>query len=260
MRADDIASLSRAPLFAGLRPGTLERLSHHALMRRLLAGTELFDQGERPLYLHVLLEGSVELLGRSSEYRETVVELLTPVDAFILAAALTDTPYLMAARVVTASRVVLLRAETLRQQLVADPALSLAMLASLSCHYQGLVRQVKNLKLRSTTQRLGCYLLSLTGRAGKGGSVRLPFDKRRIASQLGMSAETLSRTLAALRPYGVQTFGGQVTLRSPALLAAHCRHDRLIDEVDKDLRVEVKEKECGWLAAAAQGASAKRYR
>ena len=172
-----------------------------------------------------------------------MIELLTPVDAFILAATLTDTPYLMAARVVSRARILLLHAATLRRQLSMDPALSMAMLASLAAHYRGLVRQVKNLKLRSAIERLDCYLATLATLAAQSprldAPTRLPFDKRRLASQLGMTPETLSRAIATLRAHGVEVDGGAFTINDVQRLGQLCRPDHLMDQPEKDLRVEV---------------------
>jgi CRP/FNR family transcriptional activator FtrB len=129
----------------------------------------------------------------------------------------------MTARTLEPTRVLLIPATELRQQLAEDPQLALTLLATLSKQYRDMVRNIKNLKLRSAVQRLGCYLVSEFGDAAAGTEVRLPVDKKLLASHLGMTPETLSRAFNALRS------GGSVTLIDPAALRALCQPDNLID-------------------------------
>ena len=85
--------------------------------------------------------------------------------------------------------------------------------------FGALVRQVCDLKLRTTAQRLGCYLLALTDEtAANTVSLRLPFDKRLLAARLGCRQENLSRAFAALRRLGVETHGARVILHDIASL------------------------------------------
>jgi CRP/FNR family transcriptional activator FtrB len=90
-----------------------------------------------------------------------------------------------------------------------------------------IVRQVKDLKLRSSTQRLGCYLLALAREQNVEGEFRLPYDKRLLAGRLGMTPENLSRAFASLREYGVETHGSRVALHNPAALEAFAAPDFL---------------------------------
>src|SRR5271154_5828711 len=111
---DPLALLSEVPAFAALPDDVLRRLARHAEARKLSAGSMLFEQGSMPRHLHVLLEGQVGLLGAGSDGQTTVVEVLHPVDQFILAAVLTDAPHLMSARALTSVRLYLIDAAVLR--------------------------------------------------------------------------------------------------------------------------------------------------
>ena len=65
MQSSDLDALKRLPLLADLKPSTLDWVTREAQLQRFPAGTLLFERGERPDFLPVLLEGSVELVGRS---------------------------------------------------------------------------------------------------------------------------------------------------------------------------------------------------
>lgn len=236
MREQDLEELRRVSLFADLSDQTLRKLTAGALLQKFPDTVTLFTQGDLPDFLHVVLDGAVQLSASTGGGREAVVEVLRPVECFILAAALTNTPYLMSARVLGGARILLLPADVFREQLIADPALALTMMASLAGQYRLMVRQIKSLKLRTATQRLGCYLLSLFSEDATE-EICLPYRKRVVASQLGVTPEALSRALATLCDHGILVQGRAIKLRDRTALTRYCMPDTLIDDSEGALRI-----------------------
>jgi CRP/FNR family transcriptional activator FtrB len=226
-----LALLGEVPVFAALPDDVLRRLAASAETLALPAGAMLFEQGAMPRHLHVLLEGQVGLLGADREGQTTIVEVLRPVDQFILAAVLTDAPYLMSARALSPVRLHLIDAAILRSAVASAPELAVAMIVSLARHYRMLVRQVKDLKLRSTAQRLGVFLLGLAREQGGPARLTLPYDKQLLAARLGTSPEHLSRAFATLRAHGVRTVGATVHIDDAARLSAFADPDDIPDAV-----------------------------
>lgn len=222
LRREDVQSLAKVPLFCGLTRDGLERVTAEASVARYPQGAVVLHQGATAQYLHVLLEGQIGLLGTLSDGEETIVEILRDGEVFIAAAVLTERPYLMGATALKDSRVLLLPAEPLRRDLRADPDLALAMLTSLSTHFRQLVREVKDLKLKSAAQRLGHYLLGLTAKREGSVIVRLPHSKGVIAARIGVRAETLSRAFASLRDDGATVSGNTVVIADIERLARFC--------------------------------------
>ena len=86
------------------------------------------------------------------------------------------------------------------------------------------------MKLRSTAQRLGCYLLAMVEAPdAERAEIRLPFEKGLLAARLGCRAENLSRAFAALRAFGVETRGVRVILRDVGMLREFAVPDELAD-------------------------------
>lgn len=168
---------------------------------------------------------------------QALVEVVEPVDSFILAAVVTDSPLLMTARTYQHSRLLLLPAQELRAEIVRTPEVALMLLGALSGQYRAMVRQIKNLKLRTAAERVGCFLLTLARDQDKGGPITLPYSKRVLAQRLGMTPENLSRAFAQLRDRGVRVERAGVTIDDPETLARSCQPDTLIDDVERDLRV-----------------------
>lgn len=217
-------------------PGpTLDALAAEAVMHRVPTGSLLFEQAETPAFAQFLLAGSIALLG-VRDRAETLVELLRPVDMVIPAAAISGQPYLMRARVYEEAHLLLIRAPTFRETIAADHAFCRAMLACVAAQFRRQVRMQKNLKLRSAEERVGCYLVALIDQAGPGETVRLPAEKRLIASQLGMTRETLSRCLAAIG-HGLLVRGDVVVVEDEAAARATFPLDPLIDGAEPIARL-----------------------
>ncbi|MGH1571714.1 cyclic nucleotide-binding domain-containing protein [Methylobacterium sp. P31] len=210
-------------------PALPHRLSRHTMEHALPGGSVLFDQGDVPNFQVVLVSGSVQLFGRSTDGREVLIEVVRAPDLLIPAAVLTGSPYLMQARVPEPSRFLLVQADAFREAVDQDPHLAKAVLGTLAEQFRRMVRQTKNLKLRSAAERVGCYLLVLSERQGTPDRALLPYEKHMIASELGMTRESFSRALNALAKFGVAVDGQAVAIHDRARLAAGALPDPLVD-------------------------------
>ncbi len=218
----DFDLLTRLPLFGELGVSCLRQVTAEAQTLRPKRGEVIFHQGQSPRFLHIVLEGQVGLVGAVSDGEETVVEILKPGEVFIAAAVLTDRPYLMAAHALQNSRILALPGEKLRRDIRGNPDLAMSMVTSLASHYRMLVREIKDLKLKSAAQRLALYLIGQLPRRDGPAIVRLAHSKGVIAARIGIRSETLSRAFTVLRAEGVEIRGTLVTIADPHRLAAFC--------------------------------------
>jgi len=214
---------------AALPAAGRKRLLQHAVTHSLAAGTVLFEQGSVPTFQHMVLAGSVHLFGRSNDGREVLIEIVRPGDLVIPAAVVTSSPYLMQARVLEPSRLLLIEADAFRAALQVEPVLAQAMIASLAGQFRRMVRQIKNLKLRSSTQRVGSYILALSREQESSNRVVLPYEKNLIASELGMTRESFSRALSALQNDGIRVQDDTIFIVDAERLAVVVGVDPLID-------------------------------
>jgi CRP/FNR family transcriptional regulator, transcriptional activator FtrB len=222
------AALATTPWLAAVPNPTLDALADHAMLHRMPPGSVLFDQNETPAFAMLLLDGSIELLGvRGNEV--TLVEFMRAPDLLLPAAVLNRQPYLLRARVLDAARLVMIQAEAFRQAVASDHALCLAALACQAAQFRRQAKHAKNLQLRSAEERVGCYLLQLVEGLAPGRPARLPLEKRLIASHLGITRETFSRTLAIVARHGLRVDGDLVTITNPAAARARFILDPLID-------------------------------
>jgi CRP/FNR family transcriptional regulator, transcriptional activator FtrB len=231
------SALASLPLLRGLPAPVRAKLLGHAVEHRVSPGTVLFEQGDAPNFQHVMISGSAQLIGRLDERREVLIEVVRAPELIIPAAVVTNSPYLVAARVPEPSRILLIQGDIFRVAVESDSALSREVMNGLAGQFRRMVRQVKNLKLRTATERVGCYVLALSKRQGTPDRAELPYEKNLIASELGLARESFSRALSALRKSGVVVRGDTIDIRDPARLAAEFRLDPLIDVPERGIRV-----------------------
>ncbi len=227
MRSDDVPEVRQLPLFRTMADQAFESLIRGAYLQTFPAAVDLIREGDWPDFFHVLVEGGVELFARWSD-RETTLSTLAPVASFILAATITDRQYLMSARTIARSRIVMIPSEDVRRVFSDDRAFANEIVAELAAGFRDCVKQAKNLKLRTSVERLANYLVREHG--ASGGSFSLPHEKRLIASWLGMTPENLSRAFGSLRAHGVRVDGSRVQLIEIDALRRLAKPTPLIDD------------------------------
>jgi CRP/FNR family transcriptional activator FtrB len=189
---------------------------------------QLIREGEPADFLHVVIEGMVAL-SASSASKEATLGIVRPVSTFILAAVITDKPYLKAARTLEPSLILMLPAEKVREIFAQDAAFARAVVDELSQRYRDVVRELRNQTLRNSLERLAAWIIRREAIDGGRGRVTIPYDKRTLASRLGMTPENLSRNFQLLIEHGAHVDGRDITVTDRAKLAALARPDPLTD-------------------------------
>jgi len=229
MRAEDLPTVRSLDLFASMPGASFDDLMQGAFLQWFPPQVLLIEEGAPADFLHVVVDGMVEMFARSNE-RETTMAILEPVSAFILAAVLRDAVYLMSARTIERSRVLMIPAESVREAMLRDPALTQAIVQDLAGAFRNSVKALKAQKLRTGVERLANWLLRANEDQGGDGSVTLGMDKRTLAALLGMTPENLSRAFGTLRAYGVEVSGREIVLTAPDDLRRLAKSNPLVDD------------------------------
>lgn len=229
--SDKLSRLLRsAPVFREVSDSLLESLTGDATIQTLPKNTVLFRQGEIADFLYFILAGRVVLIGYSDTDEETVVEFFQAGDLFVAPAVILDLPLLMSVKVIDdETRILRVNATRFRELLQTEQTLALAVSRELARHWRMLVRQIKDLKLRNTAQRVASYLLGLVDCDSGSVTLTLPGERRMVAARLGMTPESLSRAFLRLRELGVSgSQSPEVEIADIAALREFCRYDGLI--------------------------------
>lgn len=226
------ATFDTLPGFRTLDADTLDAVEAISRLIEVPVNALLCRQGTASEALHYLLDGQVTLTQETSNGEVAVIDVLRPVRGIDLGNVVTGQAHQMTARALTASRLLELRAEPLRALIGQRPPLAATMLQGLSLDMTMVTRHVIDLKLRTATQRLGCYLLRLAwGATGNHAEFRLPVRKGLLAAQIGCRQEICRAPSqccgnAGSRPMeaasSCTTWSGCGTTRCPTI----CRRNR----------------------------------
>ena len=229
MRAFDLDQMRAVHLFEGMDETQFAGLMHAAYLQRFPAHVVLIDETEKPDFLHVVVDGAVEIFSRH-DGRETTITIIQPVTTFILAAVVGDLPYLASGRTLQPSRVLMIPAEAVRTVFERDAKFARAVVWELARGYRGVMKELKNQKLRTGIERLANWVLRQA--EANDNQFRLPFDKRTLAARLGMTPENLSRHWSALAAHGVTVRGRDVSVGNRRRLADMAKPSPTIDDPD----------------------------
>jgi CRP-like cAMP-binding protein len=214
-------ALQSVPLLRAFSDNTLAELRETTDLVAFLPDDVLFSAGERLSKLYCLLSGTIGATRPRPEGTDDMVDVMLPVGPLCLSAVLLDLPTPVGAYGLTAGRLLTLSASRLRELLASDARLAQPFFnhALREAYEQAL--ENRNLKLRSSAQRLADYLFALIeDPEEKPARFILPFAKELIAGKLGCSPESLSRAFATLQRIGVQTQQSVVIVQDvPALRA-----------------------------------------
>jgi len=229
LRPQELTQLKALPLFADMEAASFAGLLDAALLQQFPAGVVLVREGDTADFLHVLIDGLVEIYTELNG-GEWGISLVKPVTTFILAAVVSDQPYLNSVRTLSDSRVLLIPAQRVRAIFDQDVAFARVVAHELARAYRTAIKKLKGQMARSSIERLANWVLAEANRAASGTNVVIPFDRGTLASHIGTTRENLSRNLALLTEHGVRIRGREIVIDHKEQLEAFARPEPLIDD------------------------------
>ena len=232
MRPEDEAEFTSLPLFAAMNIGARGRVFAASFVQSFPPQLRLFELGTRADFLHILIDGMVELY-TSDHDRDSTMAIVRPLHSFVLAAVYTDQRYLMSARTLAPSCILLVPAPLIREVIGEDRALMRFAMGELAHGFRTFVRTLTDLRKRRSAERFGNFLLLESVRLGGADQFELQIDRRTLSSLLGMTSEQLSRTVGKLAAHGVTIKGATVHISDRPALTAYARPDPFVDLIDE---------------------------
>lgn len=208
MSSETLDALRAHPLFGALSAAHLSALLDDPEVQVFAEGETLFQQGDPARRLFVIMQGMVELVIEPPGQAPEVLARLVEGETVGADSLLPGGRHAATARVAEPTLAAVVSSAGLLTLLETDFDLALAMLAEMAGSLRGQIKEITELKLQSTTERLASYLAALAGDCNGRAVVRLPYEKRLLADRLGMEPATLSRAFAKLRELGVETGRG----------------------------------------------------
>lgn len=206
---DKTAALARIAFFSELPRPLLEKLAALSGLQRMDRNTILFRQGEQAQFIYALVEGSV-LICNNLRDENAVAEFAGAGDVILLPPALLGQPYMVTAKAGSALLAVLIPADAFIRLARSELALATALNRVLAGHWYLLLRRLVQTRPHGADARVIRYLLDSAGAAQGFACLSLPGSKRDLAAHLGITPETLSRSLKRISRLGVASRGSQI--------------------------------------------------
>jgi CRP-like cAMP-binding protein len=173
---------------------------------RVAAGTIVFRQGDPATVLYRVVTGRVSLLRYAPRGRAAVLRRVLA-DDWLGAPDIHEGVYAATARADQPSVLLAVPAHAVLKRLASAPRFARAWGREMATLLSRLARRVDRLRLYRARQRITHYLL--TESPGTPGDVVLPYGLAVWADELGVTLETLSRTLSQMRSDGALARSGR---------------------------------------------------
>jgi CRP/FNR family transcriptional regulator, nitrogen fixation regulation protein len=155
---------------------------------------EIYGENEPAEYIYKVVSGAVRTYRVLNDGRRQIGAFLLPGDMFGLEAGATHGT---SAEAIADSVVLVIKRSAVVALAERDPEVARQMW-TLTAQELGRVQNHMLLLIRNAQERIAAFLLEMAERAPGADSVELPMSRQDIADYLGLTIETVSRTLTLL--------------------------------------------------------------
>jgi CRP/FNR family transcriptional regulator, nitrogen fixation regulation protein len=181
---------------------------------------EIYGDGEPAEFIYQVLVGAVRIYKMLNDGRRQICAFYLPGDVFGLDAG---EDHAFSAEAVTQSSILVIKRSTVTAQAAKDPALSRQLWNLTSCELQKMQDHVM-LLIKSAQERVASFLLQMAQRMPGANEIELPMSRQDIADYLGLTIETVSRTLTQLET--------RATIALPSSRRIVLRNRGLLDRIN----------------------------
>jgi CRP/FNR family nitrogen fixation transcriptional regulator len=186
---------------------------------RFARDQEVFGEGEPADKVYKVVAGAVRAFRLLADGRRQICDFFLPGDVFgveagpdrrVTAEALADTVLIVARRSVLAEDT--------------DPGAARSLWALAMADLRRSQDHALTLGRRSASERVAAFLIDMANRLGTADALELPMSRQDMADYLGLTIETVSRTITDLQADGMikLTACRKIQLRRPRALAEFC--------------------------------------
>ena len=209
----------KVPIFASLNDGELQELTSLIIQKKYPKNDLICREGESFESLILINRGKVKLYRNSVEGKEQILYILAEGDFFgernLL---LKPRPAEYNVEAIEETLVCTIARQDCYRLLLEHPAISLKIMEELCERIEKLENYLSNTGPRETDNRIGLLLSEFRHKYGEKHSdgtiiINLPLNREEMANYIGLTRETVSRKLNALKEAGIIDFIGNKKLK-----------------------------------------------
>jgi len=208
-------------IFAGLPGATLDQIVDMCVPRSLAKDQCLFCEGNLVHGFFIVQSGAIKLRKLNFRGQEQILHVFRTGESLAADVLLLDTGYSADACATEPSHVLMIPKTAFLPLLRTHVELALNLLRAVEQHVLQLIGLVDDLTLKDVQTRLAKWLVEHCPDPGSAEpqQIKLAMTKRLLASELGVSSVTLSRTLGKFREQRwLRVSGRTITLLAPVAI------------------------------------------
>lgn len=198
--------IERVPIFSNLDEGEMKEVVSLINHRRYMKNELIYMAGQKGRSLYVINSGKVKITRIASSGKEQVIRILEAGEFMGELAIFRSSTLVDNAQALEDTVMCIIDERDLKELLKKYPLISFKIMEELSERLERAESLIENINLSSVEKRLADILLDLSDDKGQ---IHLNLSKGDLASQIGMSSETLSRKLSAFQELGIIKLIGQ---------------------------------------------------
>lgn len=202
--------IEKVPIFSGLTFQEMLEIAMTTTHRKYSKGESIYLEGEKSEKLFIINKGKVKIGKLSESGKEQIIRILGPGEFMGELSLFTQSPLKNNAEALEPTTVCIVDGEEINNLIEKRPSIALKIIKEISIRLEEAENQIRSLATMDVEQRLADNLLKMTD---DNNFIYLTISKKDLASQIGMSQETLSRKLKSFQDRGWIEQEGQRKIR-----------------------------------------------
>lgn len=185
---------------AGRRGSVCDLLDMIGNCMSFARNAEIFGEDEPADYFYKVVGGAVRISKLLSDGRRQIGAFYLPGEIFGLE---TDETHAFSAEAICDSQILVVKRSAFLAEATRDCAIVTEIWTQTMTHLQRAQNHMLLLGRKNAQERIATFLLEMAARLSRTGEVELPMSRQDIADYLGLTIETVSRTLTQLERDGL---------------------------------------------------------
>lgn len=208
MEQKNIDYLRKFILFSSMNDKDLARIKELLIMKKYSPGEVIFMAGEKGDNVYFLKKGTVKVARTLRSGDEQILEILRSGDVFGEVVLFGIPEYPASAETACEVEVEYLSREKFRRFFHNNPEIGWGMMEVMARKLARSQHKIENLGLRNTKGRIARLLLDIVRDFGAENNASLELNQEELASFIGTTRETVSRTLSEFKKQDIISVSG----------------------------------------------------
>lgn len=196
------ACVSLVPIFNHLENDQLDEIMQTVTSARYNKGEFVYHANDESDSLYIVSAGKIKIFHLSESGKELLIRVLQPGDFTGELALFQDSIHKGFAQAIMDTQVCVIKRSILREFLMKYPSISLKILAEFANRLEKSEKQTITFATEKVETRIALYLAECAHVDPASNEIKLPVSYKDLASYLGTTPESISRTLTRFEEQG----------------------------------------------------------